>query len=364
MSREDFSGATQRINAANRVGDRVPPKQPIHLTPHRARPESAGDGLLDRLSDATRRVAETLQSAGGSVSDASRSAYLRSRATARDVKSGVSTGASSTASVAKQAAVRGNDKFQNARYEYPLGVGLGFFALGVVAGLVAPRTKCEDDWLGEKSDQLRDQARQAAQQAKVQATSQGRAAFADIKSTATQAVDQRGLTQGGLVERAKQIVTDVKDAALASAAEQGLTPEQLKRDAQAIAAETQSVAASHAEQAKQTMSEQVAQAKAQAQSVQESAQAKVDAKVASAKSEANRASQTVRDMKATANDLKTAADAGVNEFQTKSPSVDDGGNPVDGVSDGDMRVAEGPQHRDSKAIQTDDNWSDENNSVS
>ena len=357
MSREDFSGATQRINAAHRVGDRVPPKQPIHPTPHRVRPDSANEGLLDRLSDATRRVAETLQSAGESVSDVSRSAYLRSRATARDVKTGVSTGASSTASVAKHAAVRGNDKFQNARYEYPLGVGLGFFALGIFAGLVAPRTKCEDEWMGEKSDQLRDQARQAAEQAKAQATAQGRAAFADIKSTATQAVDDRGLTQGGLMDRAKRIVTDVKDAALASAAEQGLTPEQLKQDAQAIASQTQSVAANHAEQAKQTVAEQVAQAKSQAQDAHASAQAKVDAKVASVKAEANRASQT-------AGELKAAADAGVDEFQTKSPSIDEGTSPVDGVSDGDLRVAKGPTHRDSPAIETDDNWSDENNSVS
>ena len=38
--------------------------------------------------------------------------------------------------------------------EYPLAVGIGFAALGALIGVLLPRTRREDELLGEQSDQL------------------------------------------------------------------------------------------------------------------------------------------------------------------------------------------------------------------
>ena len=46
------------------------------------------------------------------------------------------------------------EKLENAMEEYPLAVGIGFAALGALIGVLLPRTRREDELLGEQSDQL------------------------------------------------------------------------------------------------------------------------------------------------------------------------------------------------------------------
>ena len=48
--------------------------------------------------------------------------------------------------------------------DYPVAVGAGFFALGLACGLVIPRTRPEDQWLGPVRDNLVHRARRTGRE--------------------------------------------------------------------------------------------------------------------------------------------------------------------------------------------------------
>ena len=86
--------------------------------------------------------------------------------------------------------------------ERPLAVGFGCLALGVLAGLMLPSTRKEDELVGPTRDRLVERSRAVAQDA---------------------------------VERGKHVANTAVQAATEQAREQGLTPERLKEKAQAVA---------------------------------------------------------------------------------------------------------------------------------
>ena len=79
--------------------------------------------------------------------------------------------------------------------EYPLAVGIGFAALGALIGVLLPRTRREDELLGEQSDRL-------------------------IKATKEKGEE--------LLERGKVVAQRVAESALDEASQQGLTPEAVR----------------------------------------------------------------------------------------------------------------------------------------
>ena len=76
--------------------------------------------------------------------------------------------------------------------EYPLAVGIGFAALGALIGVLLPRTRQEDELVGEQSDQL-------------------------VKATKEKGEE--------LLQRGKAVAQRVSESALEEAGQQGFTPE-------------------------------------------------------------------------------------------------------------------------------------------
>jgi hypothetical protein len=105
-------------------------------------------------------------------------------------------------------------KFGETSEAHPLPMGLGFLALGILAGLAVSGTRKEDEWLGSMS-----------QSAKERAKSKGRE----------------------MVERGRHVASAAVSAAKQEAAEQGLTPETLKEKARQVAVEAKGAAQSAAE---------------------------------------------------------------------------------------------------------------------
>jgi gas vesicle protein len=97
--------------------------------------------------------------------------------------------------------------------ENPLGLAIGAAAVGFLAGMLIPKTKIEDEHIGQMADQVKEQAKQTGQQA----LEHGKQIAQETAETATQA--------------AQEAVAEVKDKAQESAQSHGQDLSESAKDA-------------------------------------------------------------------------------------------------------------------------------------
>lgn len=128
----------------------------------------------------------------------------------------------------------GARKLDQAMHEYPLAVGLGFAALGALMGVLLPRTRREDEWLGEQSDQLTDATREKGgellERGKMVAQRVGEAVKEEAREQGLSS-DDVAQAFSGLTEKASRLAARAKQEASQAAKEQGLTASQLEDEA-------------------------------------------------------------------------------------------------------------------------------------
>ncbi|MEO7723690.1 MAG: DUF3618 domain-containing protein [Chthoniobacterales bacterium] len=204
--------------------------------------ENSEPGAMDKLKEKAGAAGAALSDAGDAakskVTDATETVKGQARAAGRSLKRG------------KRQVISGlgeaEDRFKEAVEDYPLAVGTGFLGLGLLAGLLLPRTQTEDDLMGEESDQLIEAAKdkgedlvergkavaertadKAMKEAKNQGLAPGEQAadktknlgdklgsvVAAAKREAEQASKDEGLTKEALQEEARSAGRDVKEAA-------------------------------------------------------------------------------------------------------------------------------------------------------
>ncbi|TWU03857.1 DUF3618 domain-containing protein [Neorhodopirellula pilleata] len=213
---------------------------------------SAGEAISDTASafvdgvkSAASSVGDAVSSAGSKTSGASRRAYLRSRATARDAARGTrrlkqrtGRGMSSASDRTEQQISALYDsaerRVRRAHQESPLALGLGIMALGAIAGALIPRTRPEDEWMGETSDETIHQARQQAEET----YQRGQHAVENTIETAKHSAETQGLTGESLAERATRVAEKAAGSINEAVKEEGLHPKQLKDDAKVVAHDT------------------------------------------------------------------------------------------------------------------------------
>jgi hypothetical protein len=110
----------------------------------------------------------------------------------------------------------GTRRFGRACDDYPLAVGVGFAALGVLAGLAIPRTRAEDEWMGERSDQLVQESKDKAE---------------ELLETVQEEAEERGFTPETVAEKisefaasGKQVVQKARQEVVQASKEEGLVP--------------------------------------------------------------------------------------------------------------------------------------------
>jgi ElaB/YqjD/DUF883 family membrane-anchored ribosome-binding protein len=137
------------------------------------------------VAGAAREKASSLgEAASGAAENLTRRAqdvYSQGRSTAVKVGHGVQQGYRS-----------GAEQLEMAMRDYPLAVAMGFAAAGALFGVLLPRTRPEDELMGEKSDELLDATKEKGQE---------------------------------LLERSKAVAEHVAETAIGEARQQGLTPE-------------------------------------------------------------------------------------------------------------------------------------------
>jgi hypothetical protein len=121
----------------------------------------------------------------------------------------------------------GTERFGRACDDYPLAVGLAFAALGALAGLVIPRTRQEDKWMGDRSDQLVQETKEKAEDL----LETGKAVGNRVLQTVKEEVEEQGLTPAAVAEKISElaesgghIVQKAKQQALQASKDEGLTP--------------------------------------------------------------------------------------------------------------------------------------------
>lgn len=88
-------------------------------------------------------------------------------------------------------AAPGGEDIKGAAHDNPLGVVLGGVAVGMLAGLLLPRTKLEDEKVGPVADRLRDEAISSGREALERSKSVARQAGEAAKDAASEAAEHQ-----------------------------------------------------------------------------------------------------------------------------------------------------------------------------
>jgi hypothetical protein len=103
----------------------------------------------------------------------------------------------------------------------PLMVGAAAVAVGLVAGLLIPSTRREDEMLGERRDEVVGRAQEKGREVLEKGKQVAQTAVQTLKTEA----EQQGLTPSAIAEKAKAIGRDTVERAKEEAKKEGLVPE-------------------------------------------------------------------------------------------------------------------------------------------
>ena len=182
--------------------------------------------LADAASEVAGAAKEKASAFGEAASEAAENltrraqdAYSQGRSTAARVGQGVQQGYRS-----------GAEQVDLAMREYPLAVAIGFAAAGALFGVLLPRTRPEDELMGEKSDQLLEATKEKGQEL----LERGKAVAEHVAETAVGEARQQGLTAETATEKITEIAGRIGEIAHKvteegkAAAKENLVPEALK----------------------------------------------------------------------------------------------------------------------------------------
>jgi uncharacterized protein DUF3618 len=190
-----------------------------------------GGQAQEALSGATEAVTEKVSNIGSGVKASARAA---GNAITESIRRGTRAGSDATQNFQKGYGYAG-DRFQEAVEEYPLAVAGGFLGVGLLTGLLLPRTRQEDRLVGEKSDSLIEHVKET-----------GRETLDKVKAVAER------VGQTSIEEAKKQGITPetAGDKISEMAGKLGAVASQAKKEAVRAAEEAQLKPSSKKEQSK------------------------------------------------------------------------------------------------------------------
>ena len=171
--------------------------------------ESEPSGLLDTARDKVKDVAGSAKDAVSNAADTVGEKAGQLKDQALDLGHQAQEKALQLKRQAKTQVRRARTGFWQTMEENPLLVGAATLALGIIAGLAIPSTDVEDEWMGEKRDQLVDQAKELGQET---------------------------------LDKGKQVAETVVDKVKTEAEHQGLSPQDLAEKVKAVAQEATNTA--------------------------------------------------------------------------------------------------------------------------
>lgn len=182
---------------------------------HEGRISSALHGAKDRVTDA----AGTAKHAVGDAASTAKDAVVGAASTAKDAVAGAKERVVDATAAARERAselkwqAREKTRYQARRAqmgfwqsmeERPLAIGAAALALGVVAGLMVPSTRKEDELMGETRDRLMERAREVGEEA----LEKGKQVASVAVDTLKEEAERQDLTPEKLVEKVRTVASE------------------------------------------------------------------------------------------------------------------------------------------------------------
>jgi len=199
------------------------------------RPESSGAGeskpFSHKQSDQS-NIASSVKEKAGQAQEAFSGATAAVTEKMSDIGSGIQAGARSAANGANEVVRQGSRvgsegtqhlqhgyayagyRFQEVVEEYPLAVAVGFLGVGLLTGVLLPRTRQEDKLLGESSDRLVEQVKETGKET----LDKAKAVAERVTQTAVDEAKRQGITPEVAADKFSEIAGKV--GAVASQAKQ------------------------------------------------------------------------------------------------------------------------------------------------
>jgi ElaB/YqjD/DUF883 family membrane-anchored ribosome-binding protein len=185
--RQAASGAVHRAGeAAGRAGERV---------------SETAEALKEKAGRAAETVKEQASQAAGAVRQQTAQAVETVREKTAHAAEAARDRASRVGQQARHTAEKAGSEFDRLLREQPLVVGLGAMAVGVLAGLLLPATRREDEVLGEVRDRKLDRARSAARETLDKGKQVARTAVESAKQTVKEEAERQQITPRAVVDR-------------------------------------------------------------------------------------------------------------------------------------------------------------------
>lgn len=183
--------------------------------------EEAGPGLKEKAKEMLGSAKERLQglkegAKGGTESLKEKASGMKEKASevsgkARE-KIGSALGAASDKSSEIKEKAKGycqqtSQRLHDTSETHPLAVGLGCMVAGILAGVMAPRTRVEDEAFGDRADQVKGEVKEKAEVLKEQGRELAQAARGSGEEQAIggpEAMSHQDLTPEGLTGRAEE----------------------------------------------------------------------------------------------------------------------------------------------------------------
>lgn len=135
-------------------------------------------------------VGEKLSNMGTSVKETMKEKTQRLKETTQKIGQRISESARSVGRSAQRGYTTSRRKFVEASDEYPIAMGVGFLAAGVLLGLALPHSRKEDQWMGRTADRTKQQAKERIQSKAQDLLDRGKQVASAATSAATQAVKE------------------------------------------------------------------------------------------------------------------------------------------------------------------------------
>ncbi len=187
--------------------------------------EDAKQSVTEVAGAAKEKVSALGEAANEAAVDVSRraqKAYQEGRSTTLKIGRSIESGYHSSA-----------EQLENAMEEYPLAVGIGFAALGALIGVLLPRTRREDELLGEHSDELVKATKEKGQEL----LERGKVVAERVAESALEETKQQGLTPeaaretiSGFAGKVGEVARKAKEETGTAAKDEKLTIEHLKQE--------------------------------------------------------------------------------------------------------------------------------------
>ena len=193
---------------------------------------------LEHAKEAVAGVAEAAKEKVPALGDATTSAAEDAGRRAQQVYQEGRSTALKLAAASRTGTTRAQAQLESAMEEYPLAVGIGFAALGALIGVLLPRTRREDELLGEQSDQLVKATKEKGQEL----LERGKVVAERVAESALEEARQQGFTPeaasetiSDLAGKVGEVARKAKEEAGTAAKDENLTLEHLKREASSAA---------------------------------------------------------------------------------------------------------------------------------